>query len=296
MSTPITDPEILDFIAEVGRFYPEDAHDLPMAEQRRRYDAMAAHFRAKRPEGLAVADGRLAGRPCRIYGSESAVRVLFLHGGGFCLGGLDSHDDVAVEIAVETGCQVTALDYRLAPEHRHPAGFEDALSAAMAMTGPLILCGDSAGGMLAAAVAWALRGEERLRGQVLIYPALGGLAHDLPSYRREAEAPLLTTAEVMACQEIRAGGTLPQNDPSFAPLLAEDWSGIAPAFLSAAEIDPLADDAGAYAANLRAAGGRGEAVIEAGLPHMWLRARHRSRRAEAAFARILEAIRLFAKR
>ncbi|MEL6479731.1 MAG: alpha/beta hydrolase, partial [Pseudomonadota bacterium] len=125
MSTLITDPEILAFIAEVEGLYPSDTASLDVAGQRRLYDAMAAHFRAPRPAGLEVRDAPVAGVPCRHYGTNGAARVVFLHGGGFSLGGLDSHDDVAAEIAARSGCPVTSVEYRLAPEHLHPAGFED---------------------------------------------------------------------------------------------------------------------------------------------------------------------------
>ncbi|MEM8841822.1 MAG: alpha/beta hydrolase [Pseudomonadota bacterium] len=233
-------------------------------------------------------DLEISGVPCRRYGEDEAQQVMFLHGGGFVVGGLESHDDVAAEIAARTGTSVTAVDYRLAPEHAHPAAFDDALTVAEAMAPPLILVGDSAGGTLAASVAWALRDSGRIAGQVLIYPALGGLALDLASYRECARAPLLTTADIRAYQDLRGQGSKP--DPRLHVLAAPDLKGVAPAFISAAGVDPLRDDGAAYAERLAAEGIAAHYVVEDQLPHMWLRARHRSARAKAAFDRVIDAV------
>ncbi|MEL6218927.1 MAG: alpha/beta hydrolase [Pseudomonadota bacterium] len=293
----IHDPDILAFIAEVAA--QPAATDDSIAAERAAYDAMSAHFRAPRPAGLTVTDGLLTGEeiPTRHYvpGDPSPVRVIYFHGGGWVVGGLESHDDVCAEIAAETRCPVTAVDYRLAPEHRHPAAFEDALAATRAALadGPVIVVGDSAGGNLAAAVAVALRGETALRGQVLIYPGLGGERLRLASYTDCAEAPLLRTADLAHYAKLRAPDGPLWDDPSYAPLAAQDLTGVAPCFASAAGVDPLRDDCALWAERLRAAGGTAEAVTEPELPHMWLRARHRSARAAAAFERVLDAIRRF---
>ncbi|GMG84222.1 alpha/beta hydrolase [Paralimibaculum aggregatum] len=300
-SPAITDPEIAAFVAEADGFPPEPPGDI--AAQRRAYDAMAAHFRVPRPAGVSVTDASLPGPagpiPVRSYapGAPGRVRIVYCHGGAYSLGGLESHDDVCAEIAAATGCVLTAVDYRLAPEHRHPAAFEDALAATEAALaeGPAVVAGDSAGGGLAAAVALALRGRAELRGQALIYPTLGGEALGLASYADCATAPLLTTADILALQAARAGGPPPLDDPSFAPLLAVDMDGAAPCYATAAEVDPLRDDAPALAERLRVAGVPVTLRIEAGLPHMWLRARHRSAAAKAAFAALCAGIAALAR-
>ncbi|MBY8977190.1 alpha/beta hydrolase fold domain-containing protein [Rhodobacteraceae bacterium NNCM2] len=292
MHAPITDPEILAFIEEVDRLTPPGTADQSIAEQRALYDTMAAHFRAARPVGLPVVDLDIAGVPCRRYGQEAAPHALFFHGGGFVVGGLDSHDDVAAEIAARTGCCVTAVDYRLAPEHLHPAAFDDALAVTNAAKGPIILVGDSAGGALAASTAWTLRGTGRVAGQVLLYPTLGGLALDLPSYRECADAPLLSTDDIRVYSAIRGGEA--GSDPTQHVLAAMTYTGMAPAFISAAGVDPLRDDGAEYARRLREAGVQADVVIEEQLPHMWLRARHRSARAARAFDRAVAAVAGFA--
>ena len=301
MSTAITDPEIRAFIERVAGYYPEGKANLDIPERRRRYDAMAADLRQPRPASVAATDETVEGPggpvPQRRYVPEGPgpVTVVYFHGGGFMLGGLDSHDDVCAEIAAGTGCPVVAVDYRRTPEHVHPAAYEDALAAARAAlaAGPVILGGDSAGGNLAAALALALRGAD-IRGQVLIYPALGGERIGLASYDENAEAPMLTTADMHFYHRLRAGGEPPDDDASFFPLAARDLAGVAPCFASAAAVDPLRDDAVEYVRRLAAAGVEASCVVEEQLPHGHLRARASSARARAAFGRIVAAVARFA--
>ncbi len=303
MSTEISDPEVLAFIERTGSFYPADTIDFTIADQRRVYDEMCAAFDYPHPPGLKVADEGIAGPggriPQRRYVPEHAgpVEVVYYHGGGFILGGLHSHDGVCAEIAAGTGCRVVAVDYRLCPEHLHPAAYDDALAAARAALarGPVVLAGDSAGGNLAAAVALSLRGQA-IKGQVLVYPGLGGDGLGLASYEECAEAPMLTTRDVRYYRHMRAGGPPPENDPTYYPLHAADYSGLAPCFVSASGVDPLRDDGIEYVRRLLGAGVEAYCSVEPQLPHGHLRARHMSRRAREAFDRIVTAIRDFASR
>ena len=296
MSSAITDPEVLAFIQQTEDAYPPDAVDLSIAAQRKIYDQMTAQFRRPRPASIAVEGGGVARAgggliPVRRYWPRQPglARVLYFHGGGFVVGGLDSHDDVCAEIAEACALEVISVDYRLCPEHPHPAAYEDALTAVDFFSDrPLVVAGDSAGGNLAAAVALA-RGH-KIWGQVLIYPGLGGEALDLLSYTQRAEEPLLTTADVAYYKNVRAGGAEPGNDPTFSPLLACSFAAAPACFVSAAEHDPLRDDGPEYVLKLGQAEVRAEVVIEAQLPHGHLRARHSSQRAKAAFGRIVQAI------
>jgi acetyl esterase len=301
MSTEITDPEVLDFIARTESFYPPDAYDTTVAGNRRLYDEMAAAFRVPRPESVTVEDGTISGPvgpiPVRRYRTavSGPVTVVYMHGGGYLLGGLDSHDDVCAEIAEQTGCKVVSVDYRLCPEHVHPAQYDDCLAVACAVLaeGPVILAGDSAGGNTAAALAQTLKGQD-IRGHVLIYPGLGGWKLGLPSFTECADAPLLKSDEMEFYRQMRAGGDSPEDDPTFTPLDAEDFSGLSPCFASAAGVDPIRDDAVEYVRLLVGAGVTAYCVVEPQLPHGHLRARNMSHRAREAFERILEAIREFA--
>jgi acetyl esterase len=299
MSSAITDQEVLDFIEATEASYPPDAIALSIAEQRQFYDEMCAGFRSPRPKAIAVEQGAIKGPggviPIRRYwpGNAGSTRVVYFHGGGFVVGGLDSHDGVCAEISNTCGLEVVAVDYRLCPEHRHPAAYEDALAAVDYFSDrPILVVGDSAGGNLAAAVALARRKE--ICGQVLIYPGLGGEMLGLAAYTERVDAPLLTTGDIHAYRKLRANGRDPATDPTFNPLIAKDFTNAPPCFVSAAEHDPLRDDGAAFAVRLTAAGVASEVIIEPELPHGHLRARHRAARAKAAFQRITNAISRYA--
>ncbi len=292
----LIDAEIWAFIDRTRALFPPGAARLDIAGRRAAYNAMARAFRAPRPAGVWAADGIAGGVPVRRYLPRAApgVRVIYFHGGGFVLGGLDSHDDICAEIATSSGFALTSVDYRLCPEHPHPAAFRDALAVvrAEAVAGePMLLAGDSAGGNLAAAAAHALRrGGPALAGQVLIYPVLGGEAR-AASFRTHAEAPMLTARDVARLREMRAGGRDVGGDASFAPLADSDFSGLPPTVIVTAECDPLSDEGRLYRDAILAAGGSAEWIEEPGLVHGYLRARHTVRRARDSFARIVAALR-----
>lgn len=292
----LIDAETWAFIRATDAAYPPDTATLTIADQRRIYDGMCRLFHCGYPPGTTARDERIAGVPCRIY-PGAHPRVVYFHGGGFVVGGLDSHDDVCAEIRERTGLEVVSVDYRLAPEHPHPAAFDDAqtVAAALAAEGPLILTGDSAGGNLAAAVAHALRPFHLpVLGQVLIYPGLGG-DPDRGSYLAHARAPMLTRDDVLFYKDIRHAGPAPEDDPTVSPLRDRDFTGLPPTVVVMAECDPLQDDGPAYAAKIRAAGGRAHAVVEPGLVHGYLRARATVTRARDSFTRIVTAIAALAR-
>lgn len=287
---PQIDAATWAFIRRTDSYYPPEAVDLSVAEQRAVYDRMCAAFRAPRPAGLDCRDDTVAGVPCRLYTPEAPgpVTIVYFHGGGFVVGGLDSHDDVCAEIAASTRSRVISADYRLVPEHLHPAAFEDARAVAASVQGPLLLAGDSAGGSLAASVAHALRGQADLRGLLLIYPGLGG-NRDQGSYLTHANAPMLSRADVVWYAQARHGGREPATpDPTANVLDDTDFTGLPPVVVASAECDPLADDGRDYARRITAAGGRAEWLLDEGLVHGWLRARHSVPRARAAFDRLLD--------
>lgn len=283
--TKMIDSETWAFIRATEAYYPPDAVGLTIADQRVVYDRMCAAFRAPRPAGLPVTDVTIAGLPCRVYGAGQTT-VLYAHGGGFVVGGLDSHDDVCAEFAVASGARVVSVDYRLVPEHPHPAAYQDVLAVARALPGPLVLAGDSAGASLVASVAHALRAIRELRGLLLIYPALGG-DRARGSYLTHAEAPMLTTADVIWYAQTRHGGAEPAPpDATIGALHDSDFSGLPPVVVASAECDPLADDGRDYAVRIMAAGGKAEWLLDTGLVHGWLRARHSVPRARIAFDRL----------
>ena len=292
----IIDPPTWDFIRASDATYPPDTASLSIADQRAIYDRMCRAFHRGYPAGVTARDQAIAGVPCRIF-VGSTPTIVYLHGGSFVVGGLQSHDDVCAEICGTTGLQVVAVDYRLSPEHLHPAAFDDACAVARALAteGPILLAGDSAGGNLAAATAHALRGEVLILGQVLIYPGLGGDL-DAGSCLRHAKAPMLTRDDVLFYRDIRHGHAPPDGDATVSPLQDSDFTDLPPTVTFGAECDPLCDDAQAYAAAVAQAGGRARFHLESGLVHGYLRARATVPRAKASFARITTALSALARR
>ncbi len=201
--------------------------------------------------------------PARRYvPADPAGVVLWIHGGGWVICDLDTHDAMCRLLANESGCEVVAIDYRLAPEHPFPASLEDswdALRAVAEQAGgqPVIVAGDSAGGNMAAICALRARdrGGPALALQVLVYPATSG---DLttPSCIEHGSGSdtFMTVAEMEWFWSHYVGDDADDSNPELSPLHAQDHSGLAPAIIVTAEYDPLRDDGFAYAEALRAAG------------------------------------------
>tara|TARA_R110002110_G_scaffold152752_15_gene345675 strand:+ start:16338 stop:17252 length:915 start_codon:yes stop_codon:yes gene_type:complete len=287
----LIDADIWSFIDRTNAFFPPDSALHDIAALRSGYDRMCAAFRQPLPCGVASRD-QPGSVPLRIYETANPSGTLvYFHGGGFVVGGLESHDDVCAEICARAGLRVISVAYRLAPEHRHPAAFTDALFATRQMSaryGSVILAGDSAGGCLAASVAHTLRGSPvRISGVVLIYPGLGA-ASGTESMMRHAEAPMLTAADIEFYWETHGAS---RNDTTAAPLLERDFSNLPTTWICGAECDPLCDDGRLYAKKIREAGGTACFRTEPGLVHGWLRARYMSPKAADAFSRIIKAIR-----
>ena len=263
--------------------------DPSLAAQRDAYACMAAAFTPPAPAGVQVRDLKRAGlAPLRLFHSAHPAppggwpTVLFLHGGGWMLGGLDSHAFFCAELAARLGSLVVAVDYRLAPEHPFPAALDDSRAAWRALRDGLIdepidrarmaVVGDSAGGNLAAALCLALRdaNEPQPCVQALIYPVLGD--GDTASRRAHADAPLLSNEDLQACLD--AYLREPTRNHLALPLNAHDLRGLAPAIISVAEFDPLRDDGLLYAERLRGDGVAVDYFPGQGLVHGCLRARH----------------------
>ena len=301
----LIDAQTWEFIKQTEKWYPADTIDFSMQTQRTVYDTMCREFHTGYPNGISAADDTIETNDCNIpvrrytsADSNNTALLIYFHGGGYVVGGLESHDDVCAEICATTGLSVTAVDYRLAPEHLHPAAFNDSLASVVyeyqRTSLPLILCGDSAGGNLAAAVCHTLRDSDTLpdieiAGPVLIYPALGGDISE-GSYVTHAKAPCLTTRDVQFYTRIRTGNRAPDNVVSLAPLLDTSFANLPETVALSAECDPLADDGRDYVAAICDAGGKAVWLHEKGLIHGYLRARHTVDRARDSFTRITNAI------
>jgi acetyl esterase len=302
----LIDEETWAFIARTNSYYPPETIDYTIDQQREVYDNMCREFFTGYPDGVSaetkaivLADREIPIRRYRAMHYDAHAVVIYYHGGGFVVGGLESHDDICAEICQRTGYEVVSVDYRLAPEHKHPASFDDALAAfewvAKSYTIPILLCGDSAGGNLAATVAHATRNHPRKPiGQMLIYPGLGG-DHTRGSYVTHADAPMLTMRDLSFYRDIRTDGRDYSRDPSYAPLADTDFTGLPPTVVITAECDPLSSDGEAYRDRMLASGGKAWWHEEAGLVHAFLRARHTVARARESFTRIIDSIKMLGR-
>ena len=254
-------PEVAALLAQ----WPEhvDARSMTIAEHRADYAEVVRERRGPGwvPEPIASSvDLEVAGVPCRLYRPEGAERppvLVYLHGGGWVVGDLDSHEAAARSLCGRAGIAVLAVDYRLAPEHPFPAPLEDCLTAARWASeqdfASVSVGGDSAGGNLAAAVALVFRAEGRaLACQLLVYPALDASA-SLPSYDENARGFGLEADDMRWYWEQYAGSH-PHDEPLLSPWAASDLAGLAPAVIATAEFDVLRDDGDRYADRLRDAG------------------------------------------
>ncbi|CAI9416552.1 alpha/beta hydrolase [Nocardioides sp. T2.26MG-1] len=278
------DPQIaalLEFIASVEA---KPMSEGTPAEARHGFRTLAVDLRdpAAVPDVASVEDTTVAGAeddlPARVY--RPAVEgplptIVLLHGGGFVLGDLDTHDVTARILANGCSAVVVSVDYRLAPEHPFPAPVDDAVAATqyvadhLARLGGddrLAVAGDSAGGNLSAVVAQAFRDEGRpLAGQLLIYPVTD-MTGAYPSHAENAEGLFLDLATMAWFQRQYTGDRTDLSDPRLSPLLG-DLHGVAPAVVVVAEYDPLRDDGLAYAEALAAAGVPVEVRTFPGLVH-----------------------------
>jgi acetyl esterase len=301
----LLDDEVWAFLNESARYYPDDAVGLSITEQRALYNKMCVAFDQGRPSNITVEDLPFGGVPCRVYSPTdtsylATATVFFCHGGGFVVGGLDSHDSVCAEFCAITGLRVIAVDYRLSPEHPHPDDFDDAWAAfeavCVAFEGAIVMCGDSAGGNLVAAVTHHARGriDGRITGQLLIYPGLGG-DQSKGSYITHAQAPGLTKQDMEFYMNIRSAGQDKYGDPTYAPLHDKDFTNLPATVIITAECDPLSDDGKDYRDAMLAAGGEAIWINETGLVHAYLRARVMSSKAGASFGRMTQSLSALAK-
>ena len=209
--------------------------------------------------------GPLGIRVYRPDGGPPRPIFVYLHGGGWTLGDLDTHDTVCRRIARAADCMVVAVDYRLSPEFPYPAAMDDTIAAVrwLAANGAelggdptrLALGGDSAGGNLTAGAVIRLRDEggPRVALQVLIYPATQP-TFEMLSYYENAVGFFLTTADVVWFWGNYLGGdTAAETDPYACPGSASDLRNLPPAVVITGDFDPVRDDGDIYAAKLRAA-------------------------------------------
>lgn len=263
------DPQI-QLLLDKGSGVPA-THTLSVPEARRLYEARIAVMAPAAP--VAAVNERSIPGPggplrLRIYhppGAGVFPLLVFFHGSGFVLCSLDTHDGMCRNLCAGAGCVVVSVDYRLAPEHKFPAGLDDCVFATRwaaeharefgADPDRMAIAGDSAGGNMAAAAAIRLRDEggPPLCGQLLIYPVTGYHAPGTPSYERNADGYGLTRETMKWFWRHYLNDESEATHPHASPLRAASLGGLPPALVVTAEYDPLCDEGELYAAKLREA-------------------------------------------
>lgn len=230
-------------------------------------------------DGARMSLRRYAARPADWQVPQPAL--LYVHGGGFVIGSVATHDALCRQLALRSGWMVLSLDYRLAPQHRFPTAFNDSWDALQWLhahgdmlgvdTGCLAVGGDSAGGTLAAACALAARDAALpLALQLLFYPGMG-CGHETPSQQRYAHGFLLERAQIDWFFGLYLRDRQDCADWRFAPQYAADHHGLAPAWMAVAGCDPLRDEGLAYADLLRQSGVVVQATEWPGVTHDFIK-------------------------
>ena len=268
-------PQIRSMMEKARQIGLPKVQDLTTEAARDLFERLGAARRAEfPPPEVASVENTTTGLgfghvPVRIYQgavAEQTPAIVFFHGGGHVIGSLETHDTVARYLALAAACTVISADYRMGPEHPFPAAVEDAFDATRWVVAharqlgidpaKVAVCGDSAGGNLAAVVALMARdaGVFELCAQVLVYPVIdyrGGT----PTHARYGEGyGVLETATVDWFMARYLPDPADRDDWRAVPRNANSLANIAPALVLAAECDVLSEEVRAYAASLRSAG------------------------------------------
>jgi acetyl esterase len=263
------DPQVKAFLDQMAGMPTLDS--LSVADARAALLQLAA-MQGTPAASVRTADHRIPGPACdipvRVYtppGRGPYPALVYFHGGGWVVGGIETHDGLCRDLATGVPAVVVSVDYRLAPEHRFPAAADDALAATRWVAAHaaelgadprrLAVGGDSAGGNLSAVTALRARDERgpALGFQLLVYPVTDG-SMDYPSYRENAEGYFLTRTMMEWFWSHYVPDPAARRHPHASPLRAESLRGLPPALVITAEFDPLRDEGEAYGARLREAG------------------------------------------
>ena len=268
------DPQMKTILDLIAAAKAPSIREMTPPEARAAFESRLEFFRRGGVEAVGrcedrAVSGPIVPIPVRLYypsGQSPCGAAMFFHGGGWVLGNLDSHDPTCRAMAAGSGALIISVDYRLAPEHKFPAAAEDSYAATRWAAqnaaelgypeGRLAVCGDSAGGNLAAVVALMARdkGGPKLRYQLLIYPAFDP-AMEAPSHKEFAEdGYVLSRADMAWFWNHYLRNAQDGSNPYANPARAKDLSRLPAALVITAGFDPLRDEGEAYAEILRKAG------------------------------------------
>ena len=273
----------MDLIAKRGG--PIAPGDL--AGQRAAYDHERAFWNEIKPALAAVEAVEIprpgGSIPCRLYRRNTGGKLpalVYLHGGGWVLGSLDTHDRIMRLLAEKSGAAVLGVDYRLAPEHKFPAAYDDALAALRHLLREgaglgidptrLAVGGDSAGANLSLATCLQLDASERRAVKLqLLYYGTFGLADSASRRAFGNETDGLTKAGLDYFRDCLLRSPADAEDMRY-DCLSGDLRGLPPAFIVATDVDPLLDDSRALAQLLEVAGVTHELIVYEGVLHGFL--------------------------
>ena len=244
--------------------------------------------------------------PARLYVPRGttgpSALLLFVHGGGWVYGDLESHDGVCRYLTEQSGVRVLAVEYRKAPEHPFPAAVHDCFAAYTwvrehaadlgADPARIAVGGDSAGGNLSIAVCLRAREKNVPQpvAQILVYPGTD-FSQRLPSREMFGQGFYLSTEFMDRCEAAYLPDGADTTDPLLSPLQAKDLSGLAPAYVVTAGFDPLRDEGEAFARRIADDGGIVQLQRHAGLIHGFFNMVGVSRSARAAVADVVNRLR-----
>lgn len=307
----ILDADVAATLRALSLIHGKQYWDVSIAEARQMIDDEAFMGGGKPPTVGSVTEHYVRGVRVRHYrpsGAESPERalptVVYFHGGGWTLGSLDSHDSTCRWLCNRAEVAVISVDYRLAPEHPFPAGFDDAhaVTDAALTEGEIAgvdaqrvaVAGDSAGGNLATAVCLRRRDEKKPQPalQVLIVPVTSLAKPRTQSYHEFSQGLFLTADQMDWYEKQYVQRADDVHSPYVSPLMADDVSGLAPAYIAVAGFDPLRDEGELYAKKL---GEQGVAVTlrrHAGLVHPFANSTGIWANARRAMDEVVGAVRL----
>ena len=302
------DPQVKVILEEDAARNLPAYHELSPTASRKQMLELSAPVDAQLAAECVV-DQRITGPggeiPIRLYypaGDPPFAVVVYFHGGGWVIGNLDTHHALCHALSKSSGCLVTAVDYRLAPEHRYPAAVEDAYAATcwvadnaaaiQADARRVAVVGDSAGGTQATVVAMMARdhGKPNIALQILIYP-ITDHNFDTPSYLKNADGYMLTRNLMKWFWNHYLADENIADDPYVSPLRAVNLTDLPQALILTAEYDPLCDEGEAYARKLQQAGVKVKLTRYDGMIHGFIRMTSRLDKARQALDEVAGTLR-----